>query len=407
MRPNFAWASIDTIKKTIDASTQLYRATEWSKKIKRHFKSRFPGANVERVNEVVATDPHFMDVKGAADGITGHGGAVAFQLFVGTKTRHLAVYPIQKQSQFPDVLQDYIRTHGAPKKLYSDNAKAELSREAHAVLRNYGIGDASSEPYYKNQNAAEREIQDVVKDLDLVMQVTNTPATLWPLCVEHIVMVKNHLIRESLGNRTPIEQRTGQTPDISKFLPFRWYEPVYYLNSEGQEELGRWAGVAEHVGDELTYVVISDATGQAMYRSDIRTALDHNAPNFRAETKAADALRAKQDAKDAQDTGSQHVFAPIGHDDNEKVYPFAPDDLVGKVFMREDPETGDLTRCEVVRLLKQHSDSTRNKLKYIIETKNGDTSAEEVIEYTQLCDIIEALEHSVKRRERRQTTPYI
>jgi hypothetical protein len=209
-------------------------------------------------------------------------------------------------------------------------------------------------------------------------------------------MVKNHLIRESLGNRTPIEQRTGQTPDISKFLPFRWYEPVSYLNSEGQEELGRWAGVAEHVGDELTYIVISDATGQAMYRSDIRTALDHNAPNFRAETKAADALRAKQDANAAQDTGSQHIFAPIGHEDDEKVYPFAPDDLVGKVFMREDPDSGDLTRCEVVQLLKQHSNSTRNKLKFIIETKNGETSAEEVMEYNQLCHIIEAQAEAIE-----------
>lgn len=190
LRPHFAWASVDTIKKTLDASTQMYRATEWARKIKRHFKSRFPGANVERINEVVSLDPHYMDVKGAADGITGHGGAIAFQLFVGNESKHITVYPIQKESQFPNVLQDYVRTKGAPKKLFTDNAKTELSKAAKAVLRAFGIDDASSEPYYQNQNAAEREIQDVVKDMELVMNVTNTPASLWPLCVEYIAMVK-------------------------------------------------------------------------------------------------------------------------------------------------------------------------------------------------------------------------
>jgi hypothetical protein len=294
-----------------------------------------------------------METKGTADGITGHGGAIAFQLFVGNESRHLAVYPIQKESQFPDVLQDYVRSHGAPKKLYTDNAKAELSKDAHAVLRNFGIDDASSEPYYKNQNAAEREIQDVVNDMDLVMNITNTPAGLWPLCVQHIVMVKNHLARESLNKRTPMEKRTGQTPDISKFLPYRWYEPVYYLDGEGQEQLGRWVGVAEHVGDELTFMVISDATGQVMYLSDLRTVTDPNAPNFKAKTRAADA---KQRTSGDTNTGSQHVFAPIDIDDTvknvDKVYPFTPEELIGKAFMKEDPLMGDLTRLEVVKIIE-------------------------------------------------------
>jgi hypothetical protein len=187
----------------------------------------------------VCTDTAFMEIKGAADGITGHGGAIGFQLYVGHDSRHMAVYPVQTDGDFPKTLEDYIRMHGAPAKLYSDNAKAELSNKTKAILRNFGIADASSEPHYQNQNAAEREIQDVKKDIELLMNLTNTPSNLWHLCAEYVCMVKNHLARASLKERTPAERRTGQTPDISKFLQFRWYEPVYYLNEHGEEQVGR------------------------------------------------------------------------------------------------------------------------------------------------------------------------
>jgi hypothetical protein len=253
LRPNFAWASTERIKASLEASTQYFRATQWSKKIKRHFKSRFPGANVERINETVCTDTAFIETDGQSDGIAGHGGAIGFQLFVGDESRHLAVYPVRTDGDFPAVLGEYIRTHDAPRRLFSDNAKAQQSAKVKAILRNFANADASSEPHYQNQNAAEREIQDVKKDMEMVMNVTNTPYEWWPLCVEYIVMVKNHTARASLKERTPIEKRTGQTPDVSKLLQFRWWEPVYFLDEYGTECLGRWAGVAEHVGDELTF----------------------------------------------------------------------------------------------------------------------------------------------------------
>jgi hypothetical protein len=73
LHPNFAWASTDRVEASLDASTQFYRATQWSKRIKRHFRSRFPGANVTRINETVCTDTAYMKQPGHADGITGHG----------------------------------------------------------------------------------------------------------------------------------------------------------------------------------------------------------------------------------------------------------------------------------------------------------------------------------------------
>jgi hypothetical protein len=159
-----------------------------------------------------------MEQPGHADGITGHRGALGFQLFVGMDSKHLAVYPVQTDGSFPTVLEDYIRMHRAPTKLFSDNAQAEMSNKTKSILRNFGIAEGYAELHYQNQNAAEREIQDIKKDVTMSMNLTNTPYAYWPLCVEYIVMVKNHTARVVLLDRTPQEKRTGQTPDVSKLF---------------------------------------------------------------------------------------------------------------------------------------------------------------------------------------------
>jgi hypothetical protein len=101
---------------------------------------------------------------------------------------------------------------------------------------------------------AEREIGDVKKDIVQVMNITNTPYEMWPLCALYICLAKNNTTHTSLDKCTPMEKRTGQTPNVSKLLQYRWWEPIYFLAEDGTETLGRWAGVAEHVGDELTFV---------------------------------------------------------------------------------------------------------------------------------------------------------
>ena len=67
------------IKKTFAATTQwacnIYRLP-----MCKHFKSRFPGLNVHRHNEPVATDSVFLDVPAIDD------GATCAQLYFGTKT---------------------------------------------------------------------------------------------------------------------------------------------------------------------------------------------------------------------------------------------------------------------------------------------------------------------------------
>ncbi len=116
--------------------------------MRKHFKTRFPPDNVNRLDVTVATDTFFSDTTAHDDGIMGHGGATMVQLYVGKTTQYTRVFPMQLESQMPGTLEDYIRQVGAPNVLFSDNAKVQIGAKVGNILRHYTIGDQQSEPHH-------------------------------------------------------------------------------------------------------------------------------------------------------------------------------------------------------------------------------------------------------------------
>ena len=123
--------------------------------MRKHFKTHFPAANVNRLDETVATDTFFADTPAHDDGIMGHGGATMVQLYVGKTSQHTQVFPMQTEGQMAGTLEDYIRKVGAPNVLFSDNAKAQIGAKVRNILRHYSIADQQSEPHHQHQNYAE------------------------------------------------------------------------------------------------------------------------------------------------------------------------------------------------------------------------------------------------------------
>ena len=149
-------------------------------------------------------------------------------------------------------------------RLISDRAKSETSNKVVDVLRNYVIGDWQSKPYHENQNPAERRYQQIKRTTNLLMDRTGAPPKTWLLCVLYTVAILNILATESLGWKTPYQVLTGQTPDISEFFQFEFWEPVYYATGEAlsytghvpfpsgdKEGKGRFVGFAEGIGDKI------------------------------------------------------------------------------------------------------------------------------------------------------------
>jgi hypothetical protein len=94
----------------------------------KHFKSRFPAANVSRINEVVTTNTYFSDTPALEDGIMVHGETKMVQPFCGCSSLLTAVYPMRHESNVAGTLEDFIRHYGAPNALFSDNAKSQIGR---------------------------------------------------------------------------------------------------------------------------------------------------------------------------------------------------------------------------------------------------------------------------------------
>ena len=174
--------------------------------------------------------------------------------------------------------------------LKSDNAKAETSQAVNDILRLYNIADLQTEPHHPWQNPAERRIQDVKATSNAIMDRTKTPGNLWLQCIMYVVYIMNRLAMETLNQRTPIEVAFGVTPDISCLLaclPFHWDEPVLYYKPDSsypdsKECFGHFVGIAENVGDALTYLILTDDTQEIICRSVVRSALDLKNPNLRA-----------------------------------------------------------------------------------------------------------------------------
>ena len=89
---------------------------------------------------------------------------------------------------------------------------------------------------------------------------------------------------------------TGITPDISQFLQFMFYKPVYFATgdslsyakspsfpSDSHEDSGFLVGFGENVGDALTFKVLTKGTSEVIFRSSVRSALTEEEQNRRAD----------------------------------------------------------------------------------------------------------------------------
>jgi hypothetical protein len=61
--------------------------------------------------------------------------------------------------------------------------------------------------------------------------------------------------------RTPLEIITGETPDISEYLDFEFYDWALFRSNAGlgEVELARWLGVSHRVGRLMSYWVLPES----------------------------------------------------------------------------------------------------------------------------------------------------
>ena len=99
--------------------------------------------------------------------------------------------------------------------------------------------------------------------------------------------MRNHiaLSQEMLRRRTPLELTTGDTPDISEYIAFHIYQPIWYHQPtakypESKPVVGRWMGPAHSVGQLLSYKILQ-SNAKIVVRSTVQK-LDTTSPSQNA-----------------------------------------------------------------------------------------------------------------------------
>jgi hypothetical protein len=425
LRPNFAWQLTDTVKRTME-STTLYAHIPMSTHLRKHYKSPNPAMNVHRRDEDIATDTVFSDEPAIDD------GATCAQFYVGMESQVCDVYGMKTDGQFVNTLQDNIRQRGAPTRLISDRAQAEISNKVKDILRALIIGAWQSEPHQQHQNPAERKYQTVKRMANTLIDRSGSPAYTWLLALMYVCFVLNNTAAASLNNQTPLTVMTGSTSDCSPLLRFRWWEEVYFklddldFPSESPELKGHFVGISEHVGHAMTFKILSIDTKKVLHRGNVRSAGNPMSVNIRADElggeSARDIIKSRQrpqqtvmsfadgEVNDGTEPIANEAMQPDGEIANKAMQPdgetpmdagnpeadiqrmpvFNPQDLIGRTFLMNPEEDGQRYRARIIEAVEDRQSTVEqqsDRVKFLCSI--NDEQYEDIMSYNDIIAHIE------------------
>ena len=195
------------------------------------------------------------------------------------------VYPVRARSEVDDTLSTFCSDLGVPANLKSDRAPELVGKGTpfykHARKRHIDLTYA--EPDRKNQiSAIDTEIRELKKRTRSKMVRRNVPSRMWDYALVHSAEIMQFIPRSRLRGRTGYEEVTGNTPDISEYLDFDFWDLVWYWDSphpnvhDDDRKLARWAGVSHRIGSDMCYWlalpnghIIAETTVQHVTRDEL------------------------------------------------------------------------------------------------------------------------------------------
>jgi hypothetical protein len=201
-----------------------------------------------------------------------------------------------------------------------------------------------------------------------------------------------------LENLSPYEKATGMTPDISAYMHFTFYDPVYYYDEHekfpsSKEQLGYWLGPTSNCGDALTYWILTE-DNTIVARSTVRPASDSStlnhrrSPPFWCEGGSAPPTILSPD---------EHPPFPVKNEDCKLV--------TGKELLEDTPQSASCTLPSIdidkfvgYHFVKEHKGTKQRAFvkrymeeagKFLVELVNG---GEVLMNYNDLINITNACE---------------
>ena len=212
--------------------------------------------NLKRLNCKMATDTLYSDHKSLLQNTCG-------QIYTH-KCDFAVFYPLPDANgeSINNTLLDFTHEYGAPEHLTFDGAKVQVGRltKFQQSLRRMRIAFKVSAPRRPDENPSESQIRRVKTRWYIVMVKKNVHVRLWDFCFNWICETGNRSVSSSkyAKGRTGIEHITGETPDISEYLEFGFYDWVVFRSNAGvgPTAIGKWLGVSHKVGQLMSYWIL-------------------------------------------------------------------------------------------------------------------------------------------------------
>ena len=187
VQPHLAWKPLEVIKHTLEATTQWARPTVHFP-MKDHHAACFPFDNMHHLQEEVAMDTIFMDVKG-------WGNVEVAQLFFGLMSRMMNENCMSSKEKVHVIkaCKDFCCSQGCPSCPHWDLAPEQMCEEIIDWNQKMMIRDSWSEAGNPNQNPIEANCICVLKaGIKSIMARTKAPKASWPCVLKCLCDINNH-----------------------------------------------------------------------------------------------------------------------------------------------------------------------------------------------------------------------
>ena len=256
--------SMETAKRTLNATTQLAKRHA-TKPLQRRYRTDILSNRYRRLNIRVYSDTLFSGVKSLK-------GNSCAQVFAAED--FVRMFPLKSKAQAGDALQAFIESVGIPSVLIVDGSYEQVGANSlfSKTARHYRCDLRQTEPHSPWQNKAEGAIREVKKRWKRRMVSRSVPMRLWDFGLVYEAEILSRTARSSGDGRTGMERITGDTPDISEWTDFTFYDRVWAWDSpqaDSNPVMARWLGVSHKVGSGLCYWVLKD-NGKVLSRTTVQ-----------------------------------------------------------------------------------------------------------------------------------------
>ena len=234
--------------------------------LKRRYRTDNMSLAYKRLNSRFYSDTLFAKVKSTKVN-------TCAQVFASDNIDFIHVHPMATKSMAGSALQAFADDVGIPNELVVDGAGEQVGPKSEFMktVNFLRCRLKRTEPYSPWQNNAETAIRELKKRWKNRMSTKKIPKRLWDFGLVYESEIMSRTARGE-DKRTGIERITGDTPDISEWLDFDFYDPVWFWDHPGADDnpqIGRWLGVAHRVGSDMCYWVLK-SNGNVLSRTTVQ-----------------------------------------------------------------------------------------------------------------------------------------